>query len=151
MVKKIVALDKEGQLIVIQGSAAEPYQATLQECTCADFAIRQAPCKHMYCLAMELGLLDGLPVYDKRSASYDPDSELKRYRSLYERSDQRGCICESLQRACEIEEIKNRPVLRTPGDLFFLAEAVNSTNKFYSVSDNPQGFIFYTLFWEVRR
>lgn len=82
--KKIVALDKEGQRIVIQGSAAEPYQATLQECTCADFAIRQAPCKHMYCLAMELGLLDGLPVYDKRSASYDPDSELKRYRSLYE-------------------------------------------------------------------
>lgn len=82
--KKIVALDKEGQRIVIQGSAAEPYQATLQECTCADFAIRQAPCKHMYSLAMELGLLDGLPVYDKRSASYDPDSELKRYRSLYE-------------------------------------------------------------------
>ena len=69
---------------MIQGSAAEPYQATLQECTCADFAIRQAPCKHMYCLAMELGLLDGLPVYDKRSASYDPDSELKRNRSLYE-------------------------------------------------------------------
>ena len=28
--KKIVALDKEGQRIVIQGSAAEPYQATLQ-------------------------------------------------------------------------------------------------------------------------
>ena len=82
--KKIVALDKEGQRIVIQGSAAEPYQTTLQECTCADFAIRQAPCKHMYCMAMEFGLLDGLPVYDKRSASYDPDSELKRYRSLYE-------------------------------------------------------------------
>lgn len=82
--KKILAYDEAKQQITIEGSAAEPYQATLQECTCADFAIRHLPCKHMYCLAMELGLLDGLPVYDKKSASYDPDSELSRYRSLYE-------------------------------------------------------------------
>lgn len=82
--KNIVTLDPENQEIVIQGSSAEPYHATLQECTCADFAIRQAPCKHMYCLASELGLLDDLPVYDKKKSSFDPQAEMSRYRSLYE-------------------------------------------------------------------
>lgn len=82
--KSILDFDPENKTIIIQGSSAEPYEATLQECTCTDYAFRNAPCKHMYCLADQLGLLDDLPVYDNRSASYDPDSELKRYRSLYE-------------------------------------------------------------------
>ena len=82
--KDILGFDAENPMIVIQGSSAEPYRATLNECTCADFSIRQAPCKHMYCLADQLGLLDDLPVYDKRSASFDPASELDRFRSLYE-------------------------------------------------------------------
>lgn len=76
--KSILNFDPENKTIVIQGSAAEPYEATLQECTCTDYAFRNAPCKHMYCLADQLCLLDGLPVYDKRSASYDPESELNR-------------------------------------------------------------------------
>lgn len=82
--KKIISLDRAEQRIVIQGSASEPYEATLDECQCADFAIRQAPCKHIYCLAMELGLLDGLPVYNKKKSSFNPSNELKKYRSLYE-------------------------------------------------------------------
>ena len=37
-------------------------------------------------------------------------------------------------------------MLRTPGDLFFLAEAVNSTNKFYSVSDKSARVYFLYSF-----
>lgn len=82
--KSIISLDKENQEVVIQGSASIPYETTLDECTCADFSIRQAPCKHMYCLAFELGLMDDLPKYDKKKISFDPGAELERYRSLYE-------------------------------------------------------------------
>lgn len=82
--KKIVSLDPEVQLLVVSGSAAEPYQCNLESCTCADFAIRHLPCKHIYCLADELGLLADLPKYKKGSGSFDPAAELERYRSLYE-------------------------------------------------------------------
>lgn len=82
--KKIVSLDPDVQLLVVSGSAAEPYQCNLESCTCADFAIRHLPCKHIYCLADELGLLDDLPKYKKGSGSFDPAAELERYRSLYE-------------------------------------------------------------------
>lgn len=82
--KKIVSFDPEGQRLVVSGSAAEPYQCDLQSCTCADFAIRHLPCKHIYCLADELGLLDDLPKFKKGSGSFDPASEIERYRALYE-------------------------------------------------------------------
>lgn len=82
--KKIVSLDPDVQLLVVSGSAAEPYQCNLESCTCADFAIRHLPCKHIYCLADELGLLADLPKYKKGSGSFDPTAELERYRSLYE-------------------------------------------------------------------
>ena len=82
--KKIVSLDPDAQLLVVSGSAAEPYQCNLESCTCADFAIRHLPCKHIYCLADELGLLADLTKYKKGSGSFDPAAELERYRSLYE-------------------------------------------------------------------
>lgn len=82
--KKIVSLDPDAQLLVVSGSAAEPYQCNLESCTCADFAIRHLPCKHIYCLADELGLLADLPKYKKGSGSFDSAAELERYRSLYE-------------------------------------------------------------------
>lgn len=82
--KKIVSFDSEAQRLVVSGSAAEPYQCDLQSCTCADFAIRHLPCKHIYCLADELGLLDDLPKFKKGSGSFDPASEIERYRALYE-------------------------------------------------------------------
>ena len=34
------------------------YETTLESCTCVDFARRRLPCKHVYRLAIELGLLD---------------------------------------------------------------------------------------------
>lgn len=82
--KKIVSIDHASQCMMISGSAAEPYQCTIESCTCADFLMRQLPCKHIYCLADELGLLEDLPKHKKGNGSFDPAAELERYRSLYE-------------------------------------------------------------------
>ena len=54
--KKVVSFNPDEQTMVIAGSAADPYECDLQTCTCADFGIRHLPCKHIYCLADELGL-----------------------------------------------------------------------------------------------
>ena len=82
--KKIIELDPMKGRIVIQGSAADPYVATLDRCSCADFAIRNLPCKHIYCLADQLGLLDGLPVYKKKASTFDPAEDLLHYQGLFE-------------------------------------------------------------------
>lgn len=82
--KEVVRFDEPNKTLIVKGSSPTPYEATLQECTCADFAIRQAPCKHIYCLAGKLGLLNSLPVYKKKGSSFDPKAEKDRYLSLYE-------------------------------------------------------------------
>lgn len=40
------------------------YETTLESCTCADFVRRKLPCKHVYRLAIELGVLDGSVASD---------------------------------------------------------------------------------------
>jgi len=86
--KKILEMDlsegSDAPVIVIQGSAHEPYVSTLTSCTCADFEMRMRPCKHIYFLADQMGLLSGLPEYKKRGALFKPKQELERYRGLYE-------------------------------------------------------------------
>lgn len=51
---KIDKISKEG---IFPGSGATPYKTTLENCTCFDFSRRKLPCKHIYRLAIELGLL----------------------------------------------------------------------------------------------
>lgn len=72
---KFEELDLETPFGVIQGSSPEPYQCTLQACTCKDFAMYKAkgtpqPCKHMIALAMKLGILseNGLTPPQQREA-----------------------------------------------------------------------------------
>ena len=81
--KSVVSIDLSSGEVVIQGSGADPYRATLRECTCPDFSIRQAPCKHMYYLAGEMGFLKDLPVYKKKESSFDAELEIEKYRDLY--------------------------------------------------------------------
>ena len=82
--KDILNFDADRQTLIVQGSSSVPYETTLTECTCADFAMRQAPCKHMYCLAAKLGLMNDLPVYKKKKSSFRPSDEMEKYRGLYE-------------------------------------------------------------------
>lgn len=81
-----IAVDSEKRTAVIAGSGSSPYQVTLDACTCPDFNVRrQAPCKHIYRLALELNLLDGVPVFSKEAAkSFDSAAEVERFRALWE-------------------------------------------------------------------
>ena len=77
--KKIVSVDADNQTCVISGSSSTPYQVTLDSCTCADFAIRGLPCKHMLRLAIELGWDDPLPAFDPELAkAYDVNEDIAR-------------------------------------------------------------------------
>lgn len=62
------------------------YTVTLNSCTCFDFESRQLPCKHMYCLARELGYLNDLPKTDRKATKAFKDNlptEIERYKELY--------------------------------------------------------------------
>ena len=53
-----ISIDKEHETGVFYGSGKEPYQTSLASCTCNDFVRRKKPCKHVFRLAMELGIID---------------------------------------------------------------------------------------------
>ena len=53
------SVDKETKSAIFPGSGKNPYTTSLNECTCGDFLRRHLPCKHIYRLAMELGIMDG--------------------------------------------------------------------------------------------
>ena len=85
--KGIVEIDKTYPLIKIQGSASEPYVATLEECTCVDYQTRGLPCKHMYALADALGLLSDFPEYKGKKSNFNSDAEIDRYYNLFLNGD----------------------------------------------------------------
>ncbi len=82
--RSIISIDRENGRMQIQGSAAEPYSTTLNECSCEDYSRRRLPCKHIYALAFEMELMDGLPEYDKCAAgSFRPRDEMTRLKTYY--------------------------------------------------------------------
>ena len=83
LTKDIVEIDNDAQRIVIQGSGAEPFESTLDDCDCMDFLHRKLPCKHIYRLAFELGEMVGLPVYKKGSVDFDAEKEIEKFKELY--------------------------------------------------------------------
>lgn len=81
-----VTLHSESETAVIMGRDGT-YNVSLNECTCTDFSIRNAPCKHMYKLASELGYVIKLPIIDKNATKVFETSlpeEISRYKVLYE-------------------------------------------------------------------
>ena len=52
-----IELDRDMGAGVFKGSSGT-HTTTLEHCTCIDFCRRKLPCKHMYRLAMELGLVN---------------------------------------------------------------------------------------------
>ena len=66
-VEKIAAADADIDILPttdlcfeIRGTSGAVYHTTLNVCTCPDFQHRHQPCKHMYRIALELGLLADL-------------------------------------------------------------------------------------------
>lgn len=72
---KIVSLDKKNMSCKICSSVnpSVVYKTTLNSCDCEDFSKSSLPCKHMYKLALELGVVDtdwdisGIPYELKKS------------------------------------------------------------------------------------
>lgn len=53
-----ITVDRKAKTAVFFGSGKDPYNTSLSFCNCSGFARTKAPCKHIYRLAMELGIID---------------------------------------------------------------------------------------------
>lgn len=53
-----ISVDADAQTAVFWGSGKDLYQTSLSSCTCMEFIRFKTPCKHIYRLAMELGIID---------------------------------------------------------------------------------------------
>lgn len=71
---------KDNQTVDIETKTGiiNDYQTTLESCSCADFEERQLPCKHIYCLAVLLGIPLSVNVeeYEKQKHEFDKDTSL---------------------------------------------------------------------------
>ena len=84
--KNIVSIDAQRQTAKISGSSGELYEVTLNHCTCFDFNAQRGPCKHIYKLAAELGLLPPLPMFNAEKAETFKQSspaEVDRFKQQY--------------------------------------------------------------------
>lgn len=54
LVKKIMI---KGETGTYQGSGKKPYIVSLDNCSCGDFIRHHEPCKHMFALAIKLGIV----------------------------------------------------------------------------------------------
>lgn len=79
---KMATLDAENQVGTIKN-----YSVSLENCTCTDFSRRHKPCKHMYRLAMDLGIfkVDNEGIKDLDNAP-KPEKNIPRYPVSYEYS-----------------------------------------------------------------
>lgn len=84
-----IQLDIDNKNCVISGSSETPYSVTLTSCTCGDFIARRSPCKHMYRLAIDLGVISGIPSL-KKDSSFDADSEIHKFLTAYRNGEISG-------------------------------------------------------------
>lgn len=81
-----ITVNVEDQTAVVIGSDPEPYRVSLSECSCFDFASRELPCKHIYRLASELGMLEDWPKVSRsgsKAALEDAQAEIERWRQEF--------------------------------------------------------------------
>lgn len=57
-VKSALSLKMDSVDFETQTGTIKSYDVSLSKCTCMDFRRRHKPCKHMYCLAIELGIFN---------------------------------------------------------------------------------------------
>jgi len=130
---KIISLDKEKQRATFAGSAEIPYSTSLFSCTCIDFGRRHKPCKHMYRLQHELGIIniEGVPrgelsVWEE---SMTPEEIMDRLRKLSDKEKRMlwGLICQWISGSAQNEWVyeTNEPVSTKLVEMEFLVEKEN--------------------------
>lgn len=101
----VVSVDLEKGEMRVQGSAPEPYDVTIESCTCVDFAVKKQPCKHIYSLASKMGLISLEEPIKKSSKNTKGmfSEDISKYRALYEQgeilADSYVKICTALEKA----------------------------------------------------
>lgn len=81
-----ITVNVEDQTAVVIGSDPEPYRVSLSECSCFDFASREWPCKHIYRLASELGMLEDWPKVSRsgsKAALEAAQAEIEQWRQQF--------------------------------------------------------------------
>lgn len=77
---------KTDSCYLVPSSSGSVYQTTFESCTCFDFASREMPCKHMYRIALDNGLIEDLPAVSKKAskefAEYT-DQYISHFRNIY--------------------------------------------------------------------
>lgn len=70
-------IDKDAQTALFAGSGKSPYETTLNTCTCRDYFVRRMPCKHIYRLAIELGILnEEAATGENKNADFEMKNQL---------------------------------------------------------------------------
>lgn len=80
-----VELSDDGESALMYGRTGGEYHVWLDECECYDFAVHQKPCKHIYRLAIELGLIElpKIKKVNKKEFEQAIATEIDRYREIY--------------------------------------------------------------------
>ena len=79
-------IQKTDSCYLITGSSGDVYETTLESCTCFDFLSRELPCKHIYRIALDNGLIGDLPAASKKASkefSVSIDEYIEPFRTLY--------------------------------------------------------------------
>lgn len=79
-------IDSVAGTALAEGSGELPYEVSLKGCTCSSFRNTLKPCKHMYRLAVELGMIEDVPKLNREAAKAFKESipsEIKRFEELY--------------------------------------------------------------------
>lgn len=65
-------IDEKNKIAHFSSTSELPfYDTSLSECTCGDFQARKLPCKHIYRLAVELGIIE---IIKRAPGGYDKDA-----------------------------------------------------------------------------
>lgn len=122
-----VAIDRTEETADFRGKSGE-YQTTMFSCTCKSYCIKDAPCKHMYRLAMELGYIKADFTSD---ATKIPTPELKRSTGKAGRRNALKIAVELLEPNREVMDFVYSLLLH-PND----AKIVEDISKYDLLTDN---------------
>lgn len=89
------------------GECGIVYDTTLYSCTCPDYQFRKIPCKHMFYLALDFGLLDTLDYDDLRDALVKMQTQFSKLRKQQEKTTR------SIQRLHDLQQ--NVASISAPG------------------------------------
>lgn len=79
-------VDENSQTARFSSTSIQPYyNTTLSSCTCDDFQLRKLPCKHIYRLAVELGIIK---IIRRPSFNKDKVDEIKKSSDIDNEPDQ---------------------------------------------------------------